>query len=128
MLGLGCFSIKIYLIKLGRGVHPNSVIKICFFLIFQNITITVDVTTNHQGWFIAKPCPSISPDEVVTQKCFDSHILPLAETKSDRYYIPKGTPKSAMLKYEVSLPKGVTCSQCVIQWTWTSGTLFLFTI
>lgn len=87
----------------------------------QNITIVIDVTTNHQGWYITKLCPAQSPDEVVTQECFDSHVLPLAETNSERYYIPQGTPKSAILKYKVSLPKGVTCSQCVIQWTWTSG-------
>ena len=104
----------------------NPVIKICY--IFQNISILVDVTTNHQGWFIAKLCPAKSPDEVVTQKCFDDHVLPLVGTKSDRYYIPKGTPKSSMLEYKVTLPKGVTCSQCVIQWTWTSGTFFLFII
>ena len=30
-----------------------------------------------------------------------------------------------MLEYEVTLPKGVTCEQCVIQWTWKSGNDFM---
>ena len=79
------------------------------------------MTTNHQGWFIIKLCPVKHPKEIVTQKCLDSHVLPVAETKSSRYYIPKGTPKSAIVEYQVTLPKGLTCAQCVIQWTWTSG-------
>ena len=62
-----------------------------------------------------------TPDQIVTQECFDQHVLPIAGTNSDKYYIPKNTPKTAMLEYEVTLPKGVTCSQCVIQWTWKSG-------
>ena len=84
----------------------------------------IDLTTNHQGWFIVKLCPVNKPDEIVTQTCLDSHVLPVAETNSPRYYIPKGTPKSSLVEYKVTLPEGLTCEQCVIQWTWTSG-LFL---
>jgi len=87
----------------------------------QNITITIDVTTNHQGWFIHKLCPVKSPSEIVTQKCFDQHVLPIAGTTSDRYYIRQLGRKSLMLDYKITLPKGLTCSQCVLQWTWTSG-------
>lgn len=87
----------------------------------QNISILIDVTTNHQGWFITKLCPVDNPDQIVTQECFDQHVLPIAGTNNDKYYIPKDTPKTAMLEYEVTLPVGVTCSQCVIQWTWKSG-------
>ena len=63
------------------------------------------------------------PNEIVTQKCLDSHVLPIAGTNSERWYIPNGVAKSAMLEYQVTLPRGLTCSQCVLQWTWTSGTL-----
>ena len=92
-----------------------------FTLFLQNITITIDVTTNHQGWFIHRLCPVKSPSEIVTQKCFDQHVLPIAGTTSDRYYIRQLGRKSLMLDYKITLPKGLTCSQCVLQWTWTSG-------
>ena len=71
-------------------------------------------------------CPVDNPDQIVTQECFDQHVLPIAGTNNDKYYIPEDTPKTAMLEYEVTLPIGVTCSQCVIQWTWKSGIEFIF--
>ena len=71
-------------------------------------------------------CPVDNPDQIVTQECFDQHVLPIAGTNNDKYYIPEDTLKTAMLEYEVTLPMGVTCSQCVIQWTWKSGIEFIF--
>ena len=71
-------------------------------------------------------CPVDNPDQIVTQECFDQHVLPIAGTNNDKYYIPEDTLKTAMLEYEVTLPMGVTCSQCVIQWTWKSGKEFIF--
>ena len=38
-----------------------------------------------------------------------------------RFYVKIGTPKIANFTYQVSLPQGLTCSQCVVQWTYTTG-------
>ena len=70
---------------------------------------------------IVKLCPVNNRKKAATQKCFDDNVLPLTETGASRFYIPKGTPKTAMVEYQVALPKGLTCEQCVIQWTWTAG-------
>ena len=74
---------------------------------------------------IVKLCPVNNRKKAATQKCFDDNVLPLAETGASRFYIPKGTPKTAMVEYQVALPRGLTCEQCVIQWTWTAGMLFI---
>ncbi len=40
---------------------------------------------------------------------------------SFHYHIPEHVKKSAVLKYKVKLPKGLTCQQCVVQWTYRTG-------
>ncbi len=53
----------------------------------------------------------------------DQHPLYLADDPSSyKYRIPEDVGKSAVLKYDVLLPKGLTCTQCVVQWTYITGT------
>jgi len=52
----------------------------------------------------------------------DANPLPLADNPSEnKFYVKIGTPKIANFTYQVSLPQGLTCSQCVVQWTYTTG-------
>ncbi len=56
------------------------------------------------------------------QKCLDKNPLYLADNPSSyKYYVPDDTEKSAVLNYQVLLPKGLTCKQCVVQWTYKTG-------
>ena len=55
--------------------------------------------------------------KIATQECMDANPLTLADNPSEsKYYVPIGTPKTANFSYTVSLPQGLTCSQCVLQW------------
>ena len=38
-----------------------------------------------------------------------------------RFFIPDGTEKKANLTYHLQLPPGLTCKQCVLQWTYFTG-------
>ena len=50
------------------------------------------------------------------------HPLYLASDPTTfKYQIPKETKKKSVVHYDVVLPKGVTCKQCVIQWTYVTG-------
>ena len=58
----------------------------------------------------------------MTQECLDRYPLYLASDPTTfKYQIPKGTKKKAVVHYDVMLPKGVTCKQCVVQWTYVTG-------
>lgn len=43
----------------------------------QEITIDVEVTANHLGWFEFRLCPNNVPDAEITQDCLDQYVLPL---------------------------------------------------
>ncbi len=92
----------------------------------QKIHIEVDLTTNHLGFFELKLCPVKHKKQVVSQACLDEHPLFLADDPtSDRFFIPEDVGKSATLEYEVVLPKEITCRQCVVQWTYHTGSKFV---
>merc|ERR1711872_656376 len=88
----------------------------------QTIDIEIDISANHWGHFELKICPVDGKKSVATQECFDKHPLTLADNqKSHQYYIPLDSPKITKFNYKVVLPYGLTCSQCVMQWTYYTG-------
>lgn len=48
--------------------------------------------------------------------------LYVSGTRDRAYHIPPNTRKKAVLRYRVRLPPYVTCTQCVMQWTYYTGT------
>jgi len=94
-------------------------------------TIRVELTANHKGYFEFRLCPHNSPHRVVSQSCLDKYLLTQARTRDGRsygdepameddtkYYPANGT-KVFEMKY--MLPKGMTCTQCVVQWRYFAG-------
>jgi len=59
----------------------------------------------------------------VTQECLDSFPLEVLDVNGEGYkfIIPKGTKKKQIFVYKVKLPEGITCSHCVLQWTYRAG-------
>lgn len=80
---------------------------------------TVDVTTNHRGYFEFKLCPNNNPKKEATQECLDKHVLQEAYGTGTRYHI--GDKGSGNITLKLRLPEGLTCSQCVLQWTYVAG-------
>ncbi|XP_060576961.1 uncharacterized protein LOC132734272 [Ruditapes philippinarum] len=83
----------------------------------QTIPITIDVTTNHGGFFEFRICPNNNPARPVTESCLNMNILrqPNGETK---WRLPAGTKQFTL---NLVLPRGLTCSQCVLQWKWNTA-------
>lgn len=84
----------------------------------------IELTANHYGRFEMYLCPNNNPRYEATQDCFDKYPLLLAETRSVRFFIPNEAEKQATFRYKVRLPPGVTCTQCVLQWTYYTGNMW----
>ncbi|XP_069107012.1 uncharacterized protein [Argopecten irradians] len=86
-----------------------------------SLLVTVTVNAYHKGFFEFKICPHNNPLAPVQQECLDQYPLKVREAKKDKdgfkYYPPKG----GELELTVELPKGIHCSQCVLQWKYKTG-------
>jgi len=83
----------------------------------QIIDIDVRITTNHKGWFEFKLCENNNIYQDSDQSCFDKHLL-VHKDGSTRVHVGEG---KRIFSYQVQLPKGVVCDQCVIQWHYNGG-------
>ncbi|XP_071110324.1 uncharacterized protein [Haliotis cracherodii] len=84
----------------------------------ETITVNVDLTANHLGYFQFRLCPHNSPQTPVKQECLDRHLLRHTDG-SDRFSVT--TACRGIYSMAVVLPANVTCSQCVLQWRYNTG-------
>lgn len=82
----------------------------------QVIDVQVDLTANHKGSFTFKMCANNNINRDSGQHCFDRHNLKVYPEMTDNYTLPSAVPGSFYVK--LKLPDGLTCSQCVLQWTY----------
>ena len=81
----------------------------------QEIEVTVEITSNHQGFFrfrVGKLVNSPITQEQLT------HVL-LQPDGSNTW--PLHSSRNGLFKIKLLLPKGLTCDHCVFQWWWTVG-------
>ncbi|KAJ8880438.1 hypothetical protein PR048_016907 [Dryococelus australis] len=90
----------------------------------QEIEVEIELTANHWGRFEMYLCPNNNPKYEATQDCFDRFPLYISGSNDVRFDIPLETEKKAIFRYKVRLPAYVTCSQCVIQWTYFTGNMW----
>jgi len=83
----------------------------------QAINVEVKITANHKGWFEFKLCENNDPSKDKTQECFDRHLLEFT-SGGTRMEIGQG---NKLFRYQVKLPAGVTCQQCILQWHYNAG-------
>ncbi|GAB1603118.1 uncharacterized protein LOC115215892 [Argonauta hians] len=84
----------------------------------QVITVDVDLTTNHLGWFEFRLCPNNNVKKPATQACLDKYLLQTADGSGSRIKIGH---KRGHILTKLKLPAGLTCSQCVLQWKYHTG-------
>ncbi|XP_037869384.1 uncharacterized protein LOC101735378 isoform X2 [Bombyx mori] len=102
----------------GKGIVTRH------YSVGQEIEVEVELTANHLGTFVMKLCPNNNPKQEATQECFDRYPLYVSETREDRFLIPLDTAKKEVFRYRVRLPPYVTCTQCVLQWTYYTGNMW----
>lgn len=85
----------------------------------QIINVTVELTSNHKGYFEFRLCPNDNPNNPVTQECLNRNVLNILGY--GRRYIIDTKDYNMFMEFQLSLPPGLTCSQCVLQWKWRAG-------
>lgn len=93
------------------------------FYFVQIIDIEVELTANHMGYFEVSLCPNNNPQVEADQECFDKHLLKVEDAEDNKYIITD-TEKKGTFTYRVELPPSVTCTQCVLQWTYYTGNMW----
>ncbi|KAG6461844.1 hypothetical protein O3G_MSEX012894, partial [Manduca sexta] len=88
------------------GMYAKGIVT-RHYSVGQEIEIEVELTANHLGTFVMKIYP-----------------LYISETRDDRFLIPLDTAKKEIFRYRVRLPPYVTCTQCVLQWTYYTGNMW----
>jgi hypothetical protein len=76
------------------------------------------LTASHLGFFEFRLCPDTSMETEVNQECLDDNLLTLFH-KDTRFNITDSNPR--IYEITASLPLGLTCQRCVLQWTYTAG-------
>lgn len=101
------------------GKYANGIV-VRRYKVNQIVDTEVELTAHHKGYFQFKICPTNNAKVDPTQDCFDEHVLKLADGSGDKYYVPEMAPDG---KYypKFALPKWMSCSFCVVQWTYTAG-------
>ena len=98
--------------KYGRGTITR------LYTMGEAITVKIELTANHMGHFEFRLCPQNNPLVPVTQACLDRYLLEQTNGAGSRYYPGAG---NSVFSVELSLPPGVTCQQCVLQWRYVAA-------
>ncbi|XP_042228868.1 uncharacterized protein LOC121870955 [Homarus americanus] len=98
--------------KYGRGVIVRK------YKHSSTVQLGIELTANHRGFFEFRLCPHNRPSIPVTNECLDKYVLQKADGSGPRYFPEPGT-KIFYAKYR--LPRGLTCTQCVLQWRYVAG-------
>ena len=69
-------------------------------------------------------CPNNNPRKEANQECFDRYPLYISGSREHRFLIPRDTKKKDIFRYRVRLPPYVTCTQCVLQWTYYTANMW----
>lgn len=99
--------------KYARGLVARQYKKGSF------INVTIELTSNHQGYFEYRLCAVNDPNVRATKQCFDRNLLNIVG-HGTRYFISQGE-QSIFIENVIMLPPTIECSQCVLQWKWVAG-------
>ena len=69
------------------------------------------------GYFEFRLCPNNNVHKPATQACLDQYVL--HQPSGSVRFLEQGRPQIYSLK--LKLPRGLTCSQCVLQWKYNAG-------
>ncbi|KAI0231353.1 hypothetical protein LSAT2_018283, partial [Lamellibrachia satsuma] len=86
----------------------------------QEIGIAVEVTVQHGGWFEFRICPNNDVTTPATHECLNRNLLALADGTGYRTYMHVRDP-TGFYNTTLRLPRGLSCTQCVLQWKWHTG-------
>lgn len=84
-----------------------------------NITVIIEITADHQGYFVFSICPLNDEEDEVTESCLDRFPLFRADNGRHATDVDGNSPYTT----ELVLPPGLTCQRCVLRWYYRTGML-----
>ena len=84
----------------------------------QEISVKIELTANHQGFMEFRLCAQNNPLVPASQACLDRHLLEQVGGAGARYH---PGPGNKVFQVRLELPRGLTCSQCVLQWRYVAA-------
>lgn len=78
------------------------------------VPVTVQITANHMGYFVFKMCPNNDPSRDPQQSCFNKIVLRSTSNEVEHYI----SHNTGFHTVDLVLPQGLTCKQCILQWTY----------
>ena len=84
--------------------------------------VKIQLAANHMGYFEFQLCNLDSNGGRESDACFEQNKLKLTNG-SERYPIQIAGP--GWIDIDLQLPSSLTCSHCVLQWTYVAGNLNL---
>lgn len=82
------------------------------------IPVSVYLTANHKGYFLFDMCNLEQKNAIESDECFGKNKLKLSNG-ADRYSVPNTS--TGWFNTTLQLPNELSCSQCVLRWTWIVG-------
>jgi len=108
------------------SLNPKLSTIFCCCCLFSTFCFK-DITKNHGGYSEFRICPNNDVTKRVTQSCLDQYLLATPTGKTRYIHEPRDSMRgTGDITVELVLPPGLTCTQCVIQWIWTAGTISTF--
>ncbi|KAK3877591.1 hypothetical protein Pcinc_017706 [Petrolisthes cinctipes] len=101
------------------GVYGKGVIT-AQYRSGQVIPITIRISANHGGWFEFRLCNNNNPRARDSQQCLNKQLLTFADgSRGTRYNLSRSLRGDVTV--HVQLPPRLSCTNCVLQWTWVVG-------
>jgi hypothetical protein len=107
------------------------------YTIGQEISVEIDITANHDGYFEFRLCQNDEPMKQVKQDCFDKNLLEVVNinnieliqwdkasvldesTNKYKYFVPFMNRSQFIVN--LKLPNKLKCKQCILQWRYHTG-------
>ena len=81
----------------------------------------IDIVANHKRFFVFALCPNNNPDSDPDHDCFRRHPLRYSDGSSLHVLEPGMRNAETRVYLELQLPPGLSCWQCILQWTWVTA-------
>jgi len=103
------------------GKYANGVLANTYTTEDSSILVVIDIQSFHGGYFEFRMCPNNNVKVASSPECFDRHQLRVWDiySKEPKFRYTPGKPGLQRLRVEI--PRGMTCTQCVLQWKWHTG-------
>jgi len=100
------------------GRYANGII-VKEYRVGEMMEVEIDLSANHRGSFTFKLCQNNNVRRDSHQRCFDRHTLKVYPEMTESFELPSEASQTFYI--QLKLPEGVTCKQCVLQWTYNTA-------